>query len=592
MMRFRNITLLIVLAALACWYYFYEIRGSAQREEAAREATRILPGVTASDITSLAITRIPRLPDGTVFDDVTDLTHTIRFSHIDMTWKLVEPVCAEGNQDTIGSLAADLAVIAHERVIEEQPSDRTPYGLDIPAFVIDIESLKGNARIQLGDENPAGNAFYASIGTDPAIILINNGIRPLLLKNVDHFRDRRLISVADHAMTSFSIIFPLSDMRIAFVNEGDEWVMEQPIRSPVDAMRLEDIVATLASPVITGFIDAPEDPLRYGLARPSVVLEFVSGDNMQSVSLGTDADPGGKTRYARKGDTGPVVIVGKNVAELFPEDVFYYRSKTVCRLDSTVVQRIRIDSENGSIVAEKDDSLAWRIIEPSVLRTDGEAVSGFLSDLTYLRATGVMAMGDSFGSPIGRIQVFESEEAPVWELTIGGRPVDGVGRWVQASDDTTVYRVSDEDIDRLLPEIDRFMDKRVVEFDRMDLSSVEISSGDRIWRYSVNGDRYNGITGEPALDVDTMENLTWTLHTLRFERIIQQTADPTAGPDVFGLDHPIIAARLSFSNKRIVEIQFSKRDAVTDEIYARLGDFGVIGTVDPRHIEPLLILIP
>jgi len=112
------------------------------------------------------------------------------------------------------------------------------------------------------------------------------------------------------------------DDRVALRREGEgfdeTWTLEEPYEGPGDPGPIEDYIRNweFAIPVRTLEDPSPEDIEQFGVDTPTAEVTFEMGRAEVRVSLasGTPVDGGG---YVRIDDEKPVVVVGKDVVELF-----------------------------------------------------------------------------------------------------------------------------------------------------------------------------------------------------------------------------------------------------------------------------------
>ncbi|KPK52164.1 MAG: hypothetical protein AMJ63_10365 [Myxococcales bacterium SG8_38_1] len=110
--------------------------------------------------------------------------------------------------------------------------------------------------------------------------------------------------------------------RVALRRDGEgfdeTWTLEEPYEGPADAEPIEDYIRNweYAIPVRTLQEPSPEDIEQFGVDSPTAEVTFEMGRATVRVSLasGTPVDGGG---YVRIDDERAVVVVGKDVVELF-----------------------------------------------------------------------------------------------------------------------------------------------------------------------------------------------------------------------------------------------------------------------------------
>lgn len=171
-MKFKStIFLAVLLVALCSYLYFIELPGKEKKRiEEAKKQT--LFSFLESDITEVTITgsgqsiSLIQLP-----------------GHPTTPWKIAEPLDAVADENAASSFASMLAHLRIVRVVDEHPSDLTPFGLNPPAYSIRV-ILKGsnNDLLEVGGDGMTGNDLYARFGN--AVYLVEGEIKPYLAKPI------------------------------------------------------------------------------------------------------------------------------------------------------------------------------------------------------------------------------------------------------------------------------------------------------------------------------------------------------------------------------------------------------------------------
>lgn len=104
------------------------------------------------------------------------------------------------------------------------------------------------------------------------------------------------------------------------IGEGFEatWNIVEPVRVPADGARISDFLRSweYAAPLRRLELTSDEDLRRFGVDAPKSAVRFGMGPTTVQVILGTGTPPDGAA-YIRIDDRSEVMVVGKDVAELF-----------------------------------------------------------------------------------------------------------------------------------------------------------------------------------------------------------------------------------------------------------------------------------
>ncbi|MBN1878847.1 DUF4340 domain-containing protein [bacterium] len=600
----RNSIYLLIGAALTAWYYFYEIRGSELRTEAELEAARVMPGLEPARLQRIRISRLAETPP----DMETQDTHPylLEFYRSDGEWYLQKPVIANCDQDIAEALAGNLVKIRRGRLIVSNPESLEPYGLGTPGFIIDLSYDGTETQIRLGDENPSGDAFYASFGDNPDIYLVDISLKTSLIRKALEFRKREVMDTSRDSINGVTVEFPKDALTLVFKRTNQEWTVREEKasqghgspevgkESPADMSRIQEMLGVLTARSIDDFIDQPADADQYGLREPTIRIRAVPDDGTLSViDIGEHSDPGGKSRYARCNESGPVLILKNDFYDVFKPDYFYYRSKTVCDMNRDVIDRIVIESPKASIELVRDSGGAWTMIKPPDVKTDSLAAGSYLSSLTYLRATGVKRPDERFGDTIAVIKLFSANapDTPITLLEIGGKPSDDVGRWIKTKESEDVFRISDSDADALMPDTFHFKDKTLMHVEKSDVRKIRVTRAGHSIEFEPDASSWRLTdTGGGEFSQDVAENIYWTIHALDMDAELQVNANPSESGLLarYGLDEPNITVQITLLDGQSVSLLFGHSER--GQIAVWKENEPVIGAVEESRLEPLTAL--
>ncbi|NLE75159.1 MAG: DUF4340 domain-containing protein [Chloroflexi bacterium] len=151
--------LLVILALLGGYVYFFEWQGEGAAATPTPSAVTPLWDVEAANIVGLAV----QGPQG-----------AIRL-HKEITtnaWQIQEPTQEPADNLRVHSTVDALAGLSASRALTDV-TDLGTYGLAAPSWEVDITLLGGESlSLHVGDQNPAGSQYYVQREGDPAVYLV------------------------------------------------------------------------------------------------------------------------------------------------------------------------------------------------------------------------------------------------------------------------------------------------------------------------------------------------------------------------------------------------------------------------------------
>jgi hypothetical protein len=282
---------------------------------------RVFPDLTAENLARIAI------------KDTIAEAEIVFIKQPDGNWKVDNAdsaITGELNQASVAEAADNLAQAAAETFPAE---DTSAFGLEAPAYTVSFTTDAGDVNtLQLGNKNPAGNAYYALLNDDTeTVYLLNNASRlttlsalaakppyiptatptpvPVLQAPGTIFPNWTGMDV-----NRFEIRNNKDDEVIIFVlGEDGAWSVAEATHAeslPLIQELVQFIVANFGNVSVTAVLDdADLEPL--GLDDPVYTITgFTAGATTYTLQIGA-TDVSGKLYYALVNDIPQVALVQK-----------------------------------------------------------------------------------------------------------------------------------------------------------------------------------------------------------------------------------------------------------------------------------------
>src|SRR5262245_21768561 len=225
-----TLVLFLILIGLAAYIYFVDSKkplGDTEKRD------QVFTSVTSDDIEELEI----KAEDGV----------KTRLKKADGKWTIVEPVNAASDAGEISSITSSLSNIEVQRVVEENPKDLKPFGLDPPRLEVGFRT-KGQTefkRLQIGNKTPTGSDLYARTPDKPRVFLVSSFLDSTFNKNTFALREKNILKFErDKAET---VELTSGGSTLQFAKSGSEWKIVKPIAARGDFGAIEGIVERLSS---------------------------------------------------------------------------------------------------------------------------------------------------------------------------------------------------------------------------------------------------------------------------------------------------------------------------------------------------------
>src|SRR5512145_1545414 len=314
-MRWQTTAVLgALLAALAGFYYVYEVRLGPERQQAASAKGRVFTGEPA-DATELAIRR----PD-----------QTVRLAKEGDAWQMVEPLKVRGSGSTVQETLTSVLTARIDREIASAPEAVAEYGLDKPAAVIAVAMKDGTRReLELGSRNPTGVWVYAREAGKPAVFLVGESVLRDATRPVADFRDRTVLSFERGAVSGVDIV--TRDAAITVEPAEGRWRITRPVMLPADRQLIDGFLDKLRNAQVKEFAaEGPPALGRFGLERPLRLTVHTGQDkDRASRTLLVGRHEPGKGVYAMRPGESSVLLLPEDLWNDLPKNVAVLRNKAL-----------------------------------------------------------------------------------------------------------------------------------------------------------------------------------------------------------------------------------------------------------------------
>jgi len=227
--------------------------------------------------------------------------------------------------------------------------------------------------------------------------------------------------------------------------DDDDWTVNG---FPADSGSISRFLAVLPDLVAGDLVATnPANHDRMGVSADSAVsVDFGVGGDFQSILVGKQGRGFGTTYVRLPGEDEVYLLEGDLRAQVVRR-LDDWRDRSVVNIDSTTVHRIAIERDGDAYTMVRGDSV-WTFEEGGPVRAT--AVTGILSELSNLMASGFLTEGDSVAAldQGGRTVAYSGSGEVLADVTIGSGSAE---RWARTPTDDYVYRISSFRVGRVAP---------------------------------------------------------------------------------------------------------------------------------------------
>ena len=249
-----SIILVVSLAMVAGYVFFIQIKESAE----VRDEPPWFYNVDTSDMTRISVTDRGE--------------EAVFFLGEDNRWHLDEPEGLPVGLDRWGGVTLLLSGPKSRRLLDTQPTDLEPYGLDSPPVRIEVDLKDGRTLpVLLGFQTPDGVGVYGQVEGFPQVFTIVAGWGEVLTRLITEPPYPEWYYSVDTAILT-SIELRTQEKTVTLMKDDVSWHFDDEAQSPMDEAQLPSILAALEQPSQALVEYAVVDLAQFGLDEPSLSL--------------------------------------------------------------------------------------------------------------------------------------------------------------------------------------------------------------------------------------------------------------------------------------------------------------------------------
>lgn len=496
------------------------------------------------------------------------------------TWTMTEPIEAPAAEHQVSQMVKQASELKFKRRYDagakDRPSDRVT-GLDNPVATVRLfKDDKELAGITIGEELPTGQGTYLRVNRDVTvkiddedqtvstedILESETALTATFNTKIDTLRDKNVLKFNLADVKSVRVE---GDRNYVLVKNGDEWLLESPIRGRADKDKAESLVRALTNLNVSEFkVDDPVNYAPYQLDRLKITVQTEKTVPPKAKPGDPDTQPadiepsteqvtyellvGGevdntassKQYFSRLGDKPWVFSISEYTYNQLSTEVADLQNKELAAIDRTKVKSIKADTPDGSMVLTKQDDGTWADADGAT--ADQTAVEDLLRAASELKATNFVdprteLIVVDWDQPRARITLTEEGSLNPVTLLVGPDSASGRMVFVRNAAEDAVAAVREDAVVQLLAGPVAYRDRSVMRFDRTRTNRVEISQPGKDTVALVQKENQWSMVEpiEAPVDRDAVRNLMQDISSLQARRVVG-SGDRAA----FGLDAPAV----------------------------------------------------
>jgi hypothetical protein len=276
-------------------------------------------------------------------------------------WEIVQPITSRTDSFTLTSLFSSLTGLEKQRELPVAPDKLKDFGLDKPAFTLEIKEGEKTRQLKIGQKTPGDRSFYAQLDQDNHIFLINAADKEALDRDLTALRDKAIFTLSPEKVTEVILQTPKSEMALKKTNSS-HWIITGQPQTKIRSDRVETLLRQLTMAKALAFVaEKPTDLKKYGLEpAPAARLTLSQEKQTETLLLGGRQQ---ERYYAQKKGVTPVFLVDKDLYLKMPVSPGQLEDRRLWSGKEDEVRKITWGSPDKRFEAVKEKE-AWKITAP------------------------------------------------------------------------------------------------------------------------------------------------------------------------------------------------------------------------------------
>jgi hypothetical protein len=266
---------------------------------------------------------------------------------------------AKLNQNTVDGIASSFVELTSDKLIEENSSDLTKYGLKEPSVTAKVVLQGGEEKIvYLGNKTPTATGYYLMVKDINKVYTVEARYGTNFSYKLEELRDKTITSSIDLTKLNYFKVTP-SQGKVVEVKaneqgkEGQEYGMNiyslvQPYKQQfsVDSNKFGEITKVIPEIAATDVVeDNAKDLAKYGLDKPK--LEVLATDtDKKSFHIFIGKDASDTLTYFKLADSNIVYTTDKEKLKSFNVDPVAIISRFTSLVNIDDVDKFEIQSKD------------------------------------------------------------------------------------------------------------------------------------------------------------------------------------------------------------------------------------------------------
>jgi hypothetical protein len=316
---------LLLLGAIAGYFYYFEVIKPQQKKEAERVAKKLFH-FAVDQVDGLEI-----LPRG---------GKAVRLNK-DTRWHITEPITSDVDEAALNGVVSTLESLQPERQVVESSEDLKAFGLQDPALAVRFKVGEGWRELLVGDKNPVGDAYFAKTAERPAVFLLAQGNWTVLSKSANDLRRRQLLAFEPLTVTGLEVTWRDGSRLVVYKDSGGVWKSPDQPEMVIKKSKVDNVLDQIQWLRARDFLtDEVTGLAEHGLAPAEVTVKLHLKDNREEILQLGKQDTAKKRVVALSSELSAVVQVDDSLLQELPKQLRGLEDRSLLDIHTAQVKQV------------------------------------------------------------------------------------------------------------------------------------------------------------------------------------------------------------------------------------------------------------
>jgi uncharacterized protein DUF4340 len=306
----------------------------------------------------------------------------------DNGWTLTKPIRTEADRREVQSLIRALVLGSVHRVVDHNPTELSPFGLDKPVAAITVKGGSSEDTLLIGDSGPLSSTLYVLRTSDQTLLLTDLAPKDFVNKSLMTFRKKDILRVTSGDIDRVRLSYPTTEIVVYRVSDKPKpkWKIRYPVEAEADLNEIRMLLFRLEDFKAMGIIDPGpgRDALAKTLKQPKVKITLHALDGEQTVKL-YQPDPSSGEAFAETAVDAPLYRINPTFLRDFTKELYNLQDKRLFGTEENDIAllSVKTHAEAYTLINQNGD---WVLEDLPTDKIDQQAVNLFVSRVVSVPA--------------------------------------------------------------------------------------------------------------------------------------------------------------------------------------------------------------